>query len=146
MEKRGFALVDVLLVLVVLAIVAAIIVPRLLPERIKSEAENNLMEIARLENTYQAENGHFLACPMCPNEKDRAWVANAEFEKLGFAPNGSNNWQYEVVLAGSGYKAVARDSAGKIFYITDENSDIKTVRDNTDKILYITDENSDIKK
>ena len=115
-NQKGFTLIEVLLIVVILGIIAAIVIPRLMMASIEAEATKNLTEIGRLQESYKIATGSFLSCPKYPENVQQAgaWQGNEAFEKLGFSPIEEDNkkkLQYEVVLTGTdaepGYKITA---------------------------------------
>lgn len=123
-NQKGFTFIELLMVLIILGIVAAIVIPWLLVPKIETEAAKNLREIAMLEDVYQVKNGVFLACPACP-PLGYAWTANDEFKKLGFTPVSSTQFQYQVALTTTGYKAIAKRIDDIVFSLDSQSGKVQ---------------------
>ena len=92
MNKKGFTLSELLMVVVVLGILSAIALPRFAPQKEKAyvaEAVGMLSAIRQLEEGYRLDNGFYLAIPVN--------APNTEWLKLGIEnPNISNYWRYTI--------------------------------------------------
>ena len=97
MNKKGFTLSELLMVVVVLGILSAIALPRFAPQKEKAyvaEAVGMLSAIRQLEEGYRLDNGFYLAIPVN--------APNTEWLKLGIEnPNISNYWKYTIATTAS---------------------------------------------
>lgn len=131
--KKGFTLIELFIVVAILGILALVAIPRLSGPilSIEAKASKDLLEIARLEDTYKSQNGSFLACPACDDgmtPPDTMWIANAEFKKLGFSPVSGvsgTQFRYKVVLTTTGYRAIAKHSGGTAFSLDSQDSKVQ---------------------
>ena len=101
MNKKGFTLSELLMVVVVLGILSAIALPRFAPQKEKAyvaEAVGMLSAIRQLEESYRLDNGFYL--PIASNATTA--VLNTEWLKLGIEnPNISNYWKYTIATTAS---------------------------------------------
>ena len=112
-DKKGFSLVELMIVVAIIAILAAIAIPSFLRFAMRSktaEATSNLAGIRTAEEGYWAENDVYLACPTTtagttypdatPDAGGEMWVATAagNFTPLGFQADGVVRYAYEVVI------------------------------------------------
>ena len=112
-KERGFSLVELMIVVAIMAILAAIAIPSFMRFSMKSktsEATGNLSAIRTAQESYKAENDVYLVCAGTPG----AWAAGAgastpiawagggiaSFTLIGFEPDGNVRYQY-AVAAGS---------------------------------------------
>ena len=109
-EKKGFSLVELMIVVAIIAILAAIAIPSFMRFAMKSktsEATGNLSAIRTAEESYRAEEDTYTACAGNPSgwtggdgaATPDAWDAGVqEWEDIGFAPDGNVRYQYEVTI------------------------------------------------
>ena len=115
-EERGFSLVELMIVVAIMAILAAIAIPSFMRFQLKaktSEATSNIAAIRGCEVAYETENDEYLGCAIAPrgaasppaadalNDTKTAWADNAggTFEMIGFAPEGAVRYAYDVLCA-----------------------------------------------
>ena len=123
-EQRGFSLVELMIVVAIIAILAAIAIPAFMRFALKSktsEATGNLSAIRTCEEAFRAENDVFLVCPQSPvalntpPSKPQIWVEvvtagmgtdpDEAFSTIGFEPDGDVRYQYEVTVGTIGTPA-----------------------------------------
>lgn len=114
LNQKGFTLIEVLLIVVILGIIAAIAIPRLMASREESRAQQaayNLRNIISLQNDYNPMNGKY-----------------ANLKELNFVATGDESIIYDVTITddtGGSYKATAKLPSGTIFYITNGDNTIR---------------------
>lgn len=112
-KERGFSLVELMIVVAIIAILAAIAIPAFMRFAMKSktsEATGNLSAIRTCEESYRAENDVYLICPESPvnpgvpPSKPQPWVEvtggtpAVGFSTMGFEPDGDVRYQYGVTV------------------------------------------------
>ena len=113
-KSMGFSLVELMIVVAIMAILAAIAIPSFMRFQIKAreaEARVNLGGTRICEKAYKAEHDEYIACPANP----AAWAAGAGATKpipwdagqagwddIGFEPDGDVRYQYAVAAGASG--------------------------------------------
>jgi type IV pilus assembly protein PilA len=111
-NRKGFTLVELMIVVAIIGILAAIAIPNFLNFRLKaktSEAKSNLGAIRSTEVAYFAEwdtwvgNQGFspvsagnAASQRAGNDAKVAWLDTSRFSILGFAPEGSVFFDYDL--------------------------------------------------
>ena len=123
-DKKGFSLVELMIVVAIIAILAAIAIPSFMRFAMKSktsEATGNLSAIRTAEEGYKAENDLYYVCVQSPaidatdlvTSAVKLWVDEGTpgedaFEDIGFAADGNVRYHYEVPTASAtGYVATA---------------------------------------
>jgi len=102
MKKRGFTLVEIMIVVAIIALLAAIAIPNLVNMRLKNNeaaAQEAMKVIVRAETDYRTANGSY-----------------ATLAQLGIPVKGQG--YIDVILAGgvkNGYNIVTSDIAGETF-------------------------------
>jgi type IV pilus assembly protein PilA len=112
-SSKGFSLIELMIVVAIIAILAAIAIPSFLRFQMKSktsEATANLGAIRTCEESYKAENDTYFDQGPAPaaaglDSQTHVWTAGAgsdleSFEDIGFAPDGPTRYQYQVLNSG----------------------------------------------
>lgn len=136
-NKKGFSLIELLIVIAILGILATIAIPTFLGQKKKaafSEAKSNLESLRLLEEQYFAENGCYYRTgnpPVCTNQNFNGVAAIQAFLP-GFRPGIEANlyYTYELWVEGNPpatqFRAIATGKAttiakGSVFSINWRN-------------------------
>lgn len=114
-STRGFTLIEMMVVLAIVAVLAAVAIPNFLRFQLKSksaEARVNLNAIRTIEEARYAETGAYVAASAAPAVlpgADRVPFMSTSFDELGWRPSGDVYFSYAVTLTadGTGYLAEA---------------------------------------
>ncbi|PID75394.1 MAG: dolichyl-phosphate-mannose--protein mannosyltransferase [Deltaproteobacteria bacterium] len=118
-NKEGFTLIELMIVVAIIGILAAIAIPNFLRYQLKaktSEAKTNIGGIRTSAEAYAAEYNTYLETGQrptgAPTAAKRAWGAGTDsFDTIGFAPAGNVFYSYAVANA-SAVGSVANPIAG----------------------------------
>jgi type IV pilus assembly protein PilA len=129
MRRGGFTLIELMIVVAIIGILAAIAIPNFLRFQLKaksSEGKTNLAAIRTAEESYFAEYGVYISSDPSPptianNQKTTFTHANAGvgFDQLGWTPEGQVFFNYSVAISGNNYTAAAManiDNSGAAQY------------------------------
>ncbi|WP_169309183.1 prepilin-type N-terminal cleavage/methylation domain-containing protein [Desulforhopalus sp. IMCC35007] len=110
-NKEGFTLIELMIVVAIIGILAAIAIPNFLTYQLKSktaEAKTNLGAIKTSQQSYRAENDFYADCAQNPaagvngQGAKQAWdvpAAGDGWGEIGYAPAGNVYYVYEVLTA-----------------------------------------------
>ena len=121
-NQKGFTLVELMIVVAIIGILAAIAIPNFQRYQLKSktsEAKGNLGAIKTCEVSYKAEMDGYASVAICPRAvaaltpTKLAWLVVAptniaagggvcSFEDIGFRPSGNVYYSYSVALVTAG--------------------------------------------
>lgn len=119
-SNKGFTLIELMIVVAIIGILAAIAIPNFMRFQLKSKSSEGKVNIAAIrtaQESYLAEFGSYVpaaASPLTfPGVSKQLYAnalgANAGFDQLGWSPEGQVFFQYEVAAAaGSAYTITAR--------------------------------------
>ena len=103
-SKKGFTLIELMIVVAIIGILAAIAIPNFLRFQLKaksSEGKVNIAAIRTAEESYLAEFGEYVSAAVNPTagvpgtQKD-AFDTGGGFDTIGWAPEGQVFFQYAV--------------------------------------------------
>jgi type IV pilus assembly protein PilA len=123
--KKGFTLIELMIVVAIIGILAAIAIPNFLRFQLKaktSEGKVNLAAIRTAEESYLAEYGQYVAAQATPATVgtpqkmifDDGTAGVLEFDTLGWGPEGDVFFQYGVVVDGTNVLAYTADATADI--------------------------------
>ena len=115
-SKKGFTLIELMIVVAIIGILAAIAIPNFLRFQLKSKSSEGKVNIAAIrtaEESYLAEFGSYVDGTASPTMADPGaqkvtWADNGGFGTLGWSPEGRVFFQYEVNASGSAYTITAQ--------------------------------------
>ncbi len=118
-RRGGFTLIELMIVVAIIGILAAIAIPNFLRFQLKaksSEGKTNLAAIRTAEESFFAEYGRYVSAnaspPTAPSNVKMTYsdaVANKGFAEVGWLPEGEVYFNYAVAINGSAdeYNATA---------------------------------------
>ena len=119
-QRKGFTLIELMIVVAIIGILAAIAIPNFLRFQLKaksSEGKTNLAAIRTAEQSYYSEFGFYVSAnpsPAANAQNLKSTFTNADgpgdgFDQLGWAPEGQVFFNYGVATdaLGSAYTASA---------------------------------------
>jgi type IV pilus assembly protein PilA len=118
--QKGFTLIELMIVVAIIGILAAIAIPNFLRFQLKaksSEGKTNLAAIRTSEQSYYSEFGIYVSSDASPPEPGQnvkidyvsayPGVPNVGFDQLGWSPEGRVFFNYAVENEPNGYTASA---------------------------------------
>lgn len=113
-SKKGFTLIELMIVVAIIGILAAIAIPNFIRFQLKaktSEGKVNVAAIRTAEEAYFSEFGSYVAGAVSPANNGGTAKTNFSdsggFGTIGWAPEGQVFFNYEVVVSTSGTAYVA---------------------------------------
>jgi len=145
-DRKGFTLVELMIVVAIIGILAAIAIPSFLNFRLKakaSEAKSNLGAIRTTEMAYYAEWSMWVGNQVYTPTGDRtgngnkvAWQGNlSRFSILGFAPEGKVFFDYN--LEGTDWPTGGFTSTAQGDLDGDDATSTYTISSDTSEILHL---------
>jgi type IV pilus assembly protein PilA len=140
-NRKGFTLVELMIVVAIIGILAAIAIPNFLQFRLKaktSEAKSNLGAIRSTEVAYFAE-WNFYVTGAGPNPRavtdldgaKAAWNTNTTFSRVGFAPEGQIYYSYTIEPTATVYQTQSVGFSSVAYGDLDDDGTVASYEINT---------------
>jgi type IV pilus assembly protein PilA len=107
-NQKGFTLIELMIVVAIIGILAAIAIPNFLNYQLKAktaEAKTNLGAIRTSQETFNAEMDYYKVCAATPpvagvGKTKMTWLAGGinDFASIGFAPTGGVYYSYAAAV------------------------------------------------
>lgn len=121
-NKKGFTLIELMIVVVIIGILAAIAIPNFLRYQLKSkfsEGANNIGGIRTNEEAFHAKWDYYVGAKPTPNATPgtakQSWIQTTGFGTMGYSPAGNVYFSYAV----GGAAAAPANDAAILGYATD---------------------------
>jgi len=124
-KNKGFTLIEVLIVVVIIAVLASLILPRMTAQSPRAKAAEAFTLTGVIQRTAERQYGltggfWFGVYETCSNGASLGsfcgGAASSDWSKLGISgPESSKNWSYKYNGSGSDYQITVQNQQGRIY-------------------------------